>query len=158
MPIELSLLEEKNSATFFDNSEYVGNNLYPKLDLTSNIWVIDYDKVVVEATILVDSSTEMRIDSIARYVLGTENYVDVIVKFNKISNPYGIKVGDIIVIPKLSSFFSNISKMNYKSKDIKNSSSEGLYTNNSTNTSTAVKTSGKGTKSYTKGENGVIVF
>ena len=162
MPITLTLLEEKKMTEYFDNSEYTGDKLYPKLDLTSNQWVIDYDKVIVDATILIESSTEMRIDTVARYLLGTENYVDVIVKFNKISNPYGIKTGDIIVIPNLASFFANIKRINYKSKNIinstSNSTSNGTSTENLGNASVAVRTSGKGSKTYRKGENGVIVF
>lgn len=158
MPITLTLLEEKKIANFFDNTEYSGERLYPKLDLTSNQWVIDYDKVVVDATILIDSASEMRIDTVARYVLGTENYVDVIVKFNKISNPYGIKKGDILVIPNLASFFANIKRINYKPKNIISSTSNGLSNKSEGNTSVAVKTSGKGSKTYRKGENGVIVF
>lgn len=158
MPISLKLLEEKKEATFFDATEYVGDNLYPKLDLTSNQWVIDFDKVKVDNYIIVDKATEMRVDTIARYLLGTENYVDVIVKFNKILNPFSLKEGDIILIPNLTSFFDNVKKVNYKSKNITQSVSKTLSRKSSTNTSIAVKTSGKGSKTYHKGTNGVIVF
>lgn len=159
MPITLDLLEKKKVAEFFDNTEYVGDRLYPELDLTSEQWRINYSNIVIEASIVVDDSSEMRLDSIARYVLGTENYVDVIVKFNKILNPFGVKKGDVILIPNLNSFFDNITKVNYKSKDIKSNPLDGINNiQNNTNTSTAVKTNGKGNKNYRKGENGVIVF
>lgn len=158
MPITLSILEKKKIKSFFDDTEYVGESLYPKLDLTSNQWVIDYDKVIIDANISIDSSTEMRIDTIARYVLGTEDYVDVIVKFNKLQNPYGIKKGDVLSIPNLNSFFANLKMVNYKSKDIKNTKTVDSNTDTKTGNSIAVKTNGQGNKSYRKGENGVIVF
>lgn len=159
MPITLQLLQEKKIAEFFDNTEYTGDNLYPKLDLTSEQWYINYDKITIDASIIVDASSEMRLDSIARYVLGTENHVDVLVKFNKILNPFAVKKGDVILVPNLNSFFENIKKLNYKSKDIKSNPLDSLNINSSnTNTSTSVKTNGKGNKTYRKGENGVIVF
>ncbi len=158
MPISLKLLEEKNTATFFNATEYVGDKLYPKLDLTSNRWEIDYNSIVIDDYILIDKSTEMRVDTIARYLLGTEDYVDVIVKYNKISNPLGLKVGDMILIPNLESFFSNIKKVNYKPKNISTSDSKSVSNKTDRNLSIAVKTSGKGSKTYRKGTNGVMVF
>lgn len=158
MPIKLTLLENKNIKTYFDEKEYVGNNQYPKLDLRSNLWKIDYDKIIIDDYIEVDKSTEMRIDTIARYLLGSEDVIDVIVKFNKLQNPYGIKEGDVILIPNLSSFFQNISRVNYKPKDINrvNLSNDNRVSGN--NVSISVKSGGKGTKTYSKGSNGVIVF
>lgn len=158
MPISLKLLEEKKDATFFDATEYVGDKVYPKLDLTSNRWQIDYDNIKVDDYVIIDKATEMRVDTIARYLLGTEDYVDVIVKFNRISNPFGLKVGDIILIPNLASFFDNVKKVNYKPKNITQSDSKSVSQKNDSNVSIAVKTAGKGSKTYRKGTNGVIVF
>lgn len=156
--IKLTLLEEKDLKTFFDDTEYKGDDLYPKLDLTSNRWEIDYESVIVDTYIEIDRATEMRLDTVARYLLGSEDFVDIIVKFNRILNPFDVKVGDVIMIPNLASFFANIKKANYKSKNIISSDSKTPNSQNGVNTSTAVKSVGKGTKTFRKGKNGVIVF
>ncbi len=156
--IKLTLLEEKNLKTFFDDTEYSGSDLYPKLDLTSNRWEIDYESIIVDNYIEIDRSTEMRLDTLARYILGSEDYVDIIVKFNRIINVFEVKKGDVIMIPNLSSFFANIKKANYKTKDIKNSKFNDTSKISGGSKSPSVKTSGNGSKTFRKGTNGVIVF
>lgn len=49
---------------------------------------------------VVDSSEEMRPDLISALHYGTENYVDILCKYNNISNPFSLERGQYIKIPK----------------------------------------------------------
>lgn len=70
---------------------------------------IDYklynqSRPLVIATIEVTDVAEMRIDVLSEYFYKTPNYGEFILKFNGISNPFSIEVGDILFIPELISF------------------------------------------------------
>jgi len=57
---------------------------------------------VVARTILINEDYAMRPDLISMFAYGTDVYTDIILKFNGISNPFSIAVGDLLFIPKLS--------------------------------------------------------
>lgn len=78
-----------------------------KLDLLSSILLIDYDKVDIDSWILVDIHTSGLLDLISYVKYGSTDYVDVLIKFNRINNPLEIEEGDIIAIPDLLSFQTN---------------------------------------------------
>lgn len=59
---------------------------------------------LVMATIEVTDIAEMRIDILSEYFYKNVNYGEFILKFNGISNPFSIEVGDILFIPELISF------------------------------------------------------
>lgn len=67
----------------------------PVLQLTHEIRIIDYH--------VINDETEMRPDLIALNYYGTEDGLEIILKYNGISNPYSIKKGDILAIPSLDS-------------------------------------------------------
>ena len=55
---------------------------------------------------MVSEEYVMRPDLIARAVFGNDSYVDVLLKANKISNPFSIAEGDILVVPNLDKFLA----------------------------------------------------
>jgi hypothetical protein len=59
---------------------------------------------LVIATIEITDVAEMRIDILSEYFYKNANHGDFILKFNGISNPFSLEVGDIIFIPELISF------------------------------------------------------
>lgn len=61
-------------------------------------------RALVIGTIEVTDVAEMRIDILSEYFYKNTNYGDFILKFNGISNPFSIEVGDILFIPELISF------------------------------------------------------
>jgi hypothetical protein len=70
---------------------------------------IDYSlynqsRPLVMATIEITDIAEMRIDILSEYFYKNVNYGEFILKFNGISNPFSIEVGDILFIPELISF------------------------------------------------------
>lgn len=78
-----------------------------EMDLLSTYLKIDFDKVIIDDWILVDEFSEMLLDLISYVKFGSDEYVDILIKFNRISNPLEICKGDIIAVPNLSSFREN---------------------------------------------------
>lgn len=57
---------------------------------------------------VVEPDEEMRPDAISFLYYGTENYTDILCKYNNISNPFSIEAGQVIRIPKdPTKFFFN---------------------------------------------------
>ena len=77
-------------------------------DLTEPTLKPDYSstKFTISKTVEVTEEYEMRPDLIAFWAYGTDIYTDIILKANGISNPFGIKTGDLILIPDLGPFKS----------------------------------------------------
>lgn len=67
----------------------------PTLTLTNEIKIIDYH--------VVNDETQMRPDLIALNYYGTEDGLDIILKYNGISNPYSLEIGQILSIPDKAS-------------------------------------------------------
>lgn len=55
----------------------------------------------IKRTVVVTEEYAMRPDLISMFAYGTDQYADIILKFNEISNPFSIAEGDIIIIPDL---------------------------------------------------------
>ncbi len=51
--------------------------------------------------VLVSSEFKMRPDLVAQAALGSSNYMDVLLKFNGISNPYSLYTGQLLYIPNI---------------------------------------------------------
>lgn len=164
MPITLSSLEQKSNRSYYDKTAVNdGKNVRPMLDLRSNVWRIDFEKIAIDEWIDVDKTCEMRLDTISKLMYGTEDYTDVLAKFNKISNVFEIKIGDVIIIPNITSFFENLKKINYKSKEIvganaKKAQSSTSPTFKKSQSSPAAKKVGTGLKTYKKTPGGNIVM
>jgi hypothetical protein len=79
-----------------------------KIDLLSNFIEIDFDKVIIDQWILVDDSSAMLLDMISFAMYGTENYSDMLKKFNKIDNPFEINIGQVIAVPNMVSLQENM--------------------------------------------------
>lgn len=158
--INLSSLAEKNARNYFDKTEYIGDKaMIPALDLRSNVWVINYNAITVDNWIVVDKSCDMRVDTISKFMYGTEDYVDVITKFNRISNAFDVKIGDVIAIPNIASFFSNVTKINYKEKTITSSKKSTKADKTAElRASIAAKRAGTGLQTYKKTKEGNITF
>lgn len=84
-----------------------------KIDLLSNVLLVDYDKIAIEHWILVDEHTQMGLDLIAEKLYGDASYIWVLIKFNRISNPLELNIGDIVAVPVLDEFFSNSRFVDY---------------------------------------------
>ncbi len=95
-------------------------------DLTEPTLKPDYSstKFTISKTVEVTEEYEMRPDLIAFWAYGTDIYTDIILKANGISNPFGIKTGDLILIPDLGpfkSFYKNPKRSKKAIEEVKRS-------------------------------------
>lgn len=93
-----------------------------KIDMLSNVLLIDYAKINIAEWILIDEFTAMGIDYIAEKMYGSADYAWVLIKFNRISNPLTINIGDVIACPDINDFRQNSKWIEY-SKTTSNSMS-----------------------------------
>ena len=56
---------------------------------------------LMSRTVTVSDEYAMRPDLISYYAYGTDQYADIIMKFNGISNPFAINEGMLLFIPKM---------------------------------------------------------
>lgn len=129
-----------------------------KIDLMSNIWQIDYEKVKIIDWIRVDDSTAMSLDTIAFTVYGDESRMDVLKKFNRIDNPLELYNGQIIAIPDLSSFNNNLKKLKVKPIQLQRSKGLKRKFDNSNNGTIPSKRESNGTSQIRKSKDGVLIF
>jgi hypothetical protein len=61
--------------------------------------------------IIVDEELEGRADKISIRAYGTHRNSDILMRFNSISNPFGIMVGDIILIPDITVAENRVKKV-----------------------------------------------
>lgn len=79
-------LIDKNGNVYWD---LIGVSFKPK------------DNTRIKDFIIVDSSNVMRPDKLSIIAYGIPSYADILMKFNAISNPFTINIGDIILIPDI---------------------------------------------------------
>lgn len=141
-------------STIIENKVLIGNIV----DMMSNLIKIDRKNVLVDTYLLIDENTEMSIDLIAESVYGTNEAIDILCKFNGISNPLSIKSGDTIAIPNLNSLFQNMRKINVQSMKLPKQKSSAIKTTlTKTSTSSPSKKTTK-QKNFTKSGDGTLIF
>lgn len=134
-----------------------------KVNLLSNI-ITTSENVVVRDYIRIDEMCEM-LPTILSYVsYGTVNYADKILKFNRISNAFGIIRGMIIAIPELNSYDNernivNVAQIKNQKKKITNLSDVLSTIKSSQSSSTFVPSKKLSSgKSFTKTSDGILKF
>lgn len=78
-----------------------------KMDLLSNYLKINYDKISIIDWIKIDESSIYMIDVICTVCYGSNEYIDKVLKFNRLSNGLDLKVGQIIALPDMMELHEN---------------------------------------------------
>lgn len=117
-----------------------------KFDMLSNVCIIDYSKISIDDWIRIDESTIMGLDVIAEAMYGSNDYVWVLLKFNRL-NMFELNVGDVIAIPNLDDFREHTKFINYKVR----TSSKQIVQSTPSQKQIA-------TKNYNKLSNGNVIF
>lgn len=76
----------------------------PTVDFLDSNLVVDYAGVQVDRVFLVEERHLCRADLLSFDAFGSPNHVDVVLKFNQITNPFRMEVDDIVMVPSLASF------------------------------------------------------
>lgn len=84
-----------------DNKKIVSNDKESIIDLTPSIFDSGKSIGALFNVYRVPESMKMRIDLISLAAYGTDEYADIIMKYNGISNPFSIDADDILFIPTL---------------------------------------------------------
>lgn len=71
------------------------------IDITSGSVQYISDNPYIIRQIIVSEDMAMRPDLISKVAYGRIDYIDVLLKFNGISNPYSLNYGDLILVPEL---------------------------------------------------------
>lgn len=79
-----------------------GVNKIDFLQSNLNINFLDTD-IKIQDAFIIDEQLLCRPDIISSRSYGSSDHVDVVLKFNQISNPFAMEIGDIIVTPTLDS-------------------------------------------------------
>jgi hypothetical protein len=129
-----------------------------KIDFLSTYLKFNYDEIAIKDWVVIDAGFETAIDMISTVAYGKPDYLDYLVKFNRLNNPLYIPTGTIILVPDLNSMLSNIEFVDLTSV---NSS----LTVNQLNSFNQVKltSSSPGVKTiessnYTRTSNGAYIF
>jgi len=85
------------------------------VDFAEPTFVPEYNSehFIVKKLIVVSEEYDRRVDLISLGVYNSDDYVDIILKFNEISDPLSVRTGDVILIPELNgakNFYKNPNK------------------------------------------------
>jgi len=85
------------------------------VDLVEVTYLPEYDgeNFLVQKIIKVTDEYDRRVDLVSLAVYGSDQYSDIILKCNEISDPLSVRTGDILVIPELTGakkFYKNPNK------------------------------------------------
>lgn len=94
------------------------------IDFTENNFEVNYADpfISLSKVILVEDKHLCRLDLLSYEAYGDINYMDVILKFNQITNPFSMDIYDLILIPTLRSidrFYKKEKKITRLIKDTK---------------------------------------
>lgn len=97
------------------------DNITEILDFCEPTFIPDYDSqyFVVNKVIMVTEEYDRRVDLISLAVYGSDEYSDIILKCNEISDPLSVRAGDNLVIPDLSKAKNFYKNPNTESKEAK---------------------------------------
>jgi hypothetical protein len=129
-----------------------------KIDLLSNIWQVDYEKVKIIDWIRIDEQTNMSLDIIAFTMYGDESRMDVLKKFNRIDNPLDLYTGQIIAIPDLTSFNQNLKKVSIKPIQLQRQKGLARQFDNKKSSNIPSKKENSGKSQIRKSKDGVLIF
>lgn len=98
------------------------------LDFMENNFKVNYadPKLVISKVFLIEDRHLCRPDLVSFDAYGGAEYVDLILKFNHISNPFSMELYDLIIVPKLSTAIRFYQKDPLKTEKILNDT-KGLF-------------------------------
>ncbi len=90
--------------TTLNNKITINKNGVELLDLCEPSFTYSYkDGFTIMKVITVSDEYDRRPDLISLAVYGSDEYLDILLKFNEISSPLDVRSGEILIIPELNS-------------------------------------------------------
>lgn len=97
-----------------DNKEIIKKNDIEIVDFISSIFNDKKTSDIVFNLYRVPDSMKMRIDLISLAAYGSDEYADILLKYNGISNPFTINTNDILLIPTLDTVENDLKELKIK--------------------------------------------
>jgi hypothetical protein len=112
----------------FDLKSEMVNRGITSLDFMENNFRVNYEdtKLTISKIFLVEDKHICRPDMVSFDAYGSVEYVDIILKFNHISNPFSMELYDLIVVPKLNTAIRFYKKDPLKTEKMLNDT-KGLF-------------------------------
>jgi hypothetical protein len=112
----------------FDLKSEMVNNGITSLDFMENNFRVNYEdpKLIISKVFLIEEKHLCRPDMLSFDAYGNSEYVDIILKFNHISNPFSMELYDLIVVPKLNTALKFYRKDQLKTDKMLNDT-KGLF-------------------------------
>jgi hypothetical protein len=112
----------------FDLKSEMINRGITSLDFMENNFRVNYEdpKLIISKIFLVEDKHLCRPDMLSFDAYGLPDYVDIILKFNHISNPFSMELYDLIIVPKLNTAIKFYRKDPLKTEKILNDT-KGLF-------------------------------
>lgn len=106
----------------FDLKDEMIRNGETMIDFTENNFQVNYldPYLRVQRVMLVQEKHICRPDLICFEAYGNVDYVDALLKFNQISNPFSMNLFDIIIVPQIDSYVRFYQKLSKNSPIINN--------------------------------------
>lgn len=92
----------------FNRKKVVKKNNEELIDFSQSTLKIANSNIRIQSFVVINSEMEMRLDLVAFQAWGSDRYLDMLLKFNGISNPFAVETGDIIAIPYLDDMLNNL--------------------------------------------------
>jgi hypothetical protein len=87
-----------------------------QLDLTSSVFSFEQE-VQIDGIYYITDESAMRPDILTALAYGDDEDTDLILTFNKVSNPFAIEKGDVFVVPERASLDASIRRRNQLSSN-----------------------------------------
>lgn len=97
-----------------DNKKIITKNNTEIVDFISSIFDDKKTSSIVFNLYKVPDSMKMRIDLISLAAYGSDEYSDILLKYNGISNPFTINTNDILLIPTLDTIENDLKTVSFK--------------------------------------------
>jgi hypothetical protein len=112
----------------FDLKSEMLNRGITSLDFMENNFRVNYEdtKLIISKIFLIEEKHLCRPDMLSFDAYGSVEYVDIILKFNHISNPFSMELYDMIIVPKLNTAIKFYKKDPLKTEKILNDT-KGLF-------------------------------
>ena len=91
-----------------DNKEIINKNDIDIVDFISSIFADKKTNDAVFNLYKVPESMKMRIDLVSLAAYGTDEYADILLKYNGISNPFTLNTNDVLLVPTLDTVLNDI--------------------------------------------------
>jgi hypothetical protein len=89
------------------------------VDLTQSCFVDNINPNINYSLKRVPRNMIMRMDLVSLAEYDTDEYTEILLKYNDISNPFTLNFDDILIIPTIESMYSNIATKKVKNNDAK---------------------------------------